>query len=408
MKNYTKLFTVFIIFLSATAWADESLCIISNDAIKQASEIRGLKIKKQTPCFLHNKAEVQAYLLEAISSKVPPARMKAESQVYKALGLIAENFDYEKGLLKLYLDQLGGYYDPEKDHFVMAAWIPAIMQVPVAVHELTHALQDQHYDLNEFTNIKKYSSDELLARSALIEGDATAVMLDYTRKLAGLEPISKDKDVTAIMMQNLLGASMFAGLKEVPESLKLTLLFPYTSGLRFVHELLKNTLENEKEYIRVDRAFMKPPRSTEEILHPEKYFAEKSDFTKVSISKSVLTESDLVYEDTLGEFSISGIFSMYLPDKARIAKLSAGWGGDRVGVYETITGSTEVVWNTAWDSEVDSKDFFEGYKEVITNRSKNLDFDKPDKVIAVTKFGAGIEMTRLLKNVEIRWKNSKE
>ncbi len=355
---------VSLIILPAALNSQDNPCLISTEAIKEASAIRGLAIKEKTPCYLRNKEEVKEFLLSTIKTKIPAERMKAEEMIYKAFGFIPPDYDYENGLVKLYLDQLGGYYDPDKDHFVMAAWIPAVMQVPVAVHELTHALQDQYYDLTKFTDIKTYSSDQLLARSSLIEGDATAVMVDYTRKLSGQPSISKDQDVTSIMMQNIIGSSLFAGLREVPESLKLTLLFPYTSGLRFAHKLLR-----DGGYKAIDKAFKNPPRSTEEILHPEKYLSKESDFIVIAPESPKIIEgetSTMVFDDTLGEFAIVSLFSMFDQPKSKASEIAAGWGGDRVAVWKVVGSASkeryEIIWRTHWDTEVDAQEFYEGYR----------------------------------------------
>ena len=180
------------------------------------------------------------------------------------IGFIPLDFNYQQGLIDLYLSQLGGYYDPEKRHFVMAAWMPVMLQTTIAVHELTHALQDQYFNLATFTDQNKYTSDQLMARSALVEGDATLVMLDYQRRLMGQAGLESDKSVSGVMLQNIIGASMMAPMANVPSSLQNLLIFPYTSGLRFAHEFLK-----DGGYKRLDKIFRSPPRSTEEILHPE-------------------------------------------------------------------------------------------------------------------------------------------
>ena len=116
---------------------------------------------------------------------VAPNRLYSEGVVYQRLALVPKDFKYESGIIDLYTSQIGGYYDPKKDHFVMAKWIPASLQFPVAVHELVHALQDQHFKLDTFLDPKTMTSDALMARAALVEGDATAVMIDYSLRAGG-------------------------------------------------------------------------------------------------------------------------------------------------------------------------------------------------------------------------------
>ena len=108
-------YILIVILISSQAWADENPCDLTSEAVRQASLIRGLSIKRKTPCLLQDKEEVKKYLLKTINEKIPRQRMESEGLIYKALGFIPADFDYEQGLVKLYLDQLGGYYDPNTD-----------------------------------------------------------------------------------------------------------------------------------------------------------------------------------------------------------------------------------------------------------------------------------------------------
>lgn len=359
-----------------------SMCDISETAVRDASQIRGLRIKSDVPCLSHNKEQVKQYLLSTIQSKIPADRLKREGFVYKALGMIPQEYGYEDGIIKLYLDQLGGYYDPDKDHYVMAGWMPAILQVPVAVHELTHALQDQHFNLEPMMDPKQFRSDELVAHSALVEGDATAVMMDYSRKLIGQSSLSKDENVTAIMLQNIVGTGMIAAAQGAPQSLLNMMIFPYTSGLRFAHSLLR-----KKGYRSIDQAFKNLPRSTEEILHPEKYPAASTEFESVPDPEDfydATADRSIVYRDTYGEFGISVLLSMFIGDRNRCAQAAAGWGGDTVVMYEGAAGvNPSVAWRIYWDSDNDAREFFDAYVDVLSQRSHRFSGEVPGNSIGV-------------------------
>ena len=150
-----------------------------------ASRLRGLKVKREVPCRLQDKAQVERYLRSAIEEKVPKQKLELEGEMYRLIGAIPKDYDYLNGLVAVYTSQLGGYYEPGEEYYAMAAWMPGVLQMPIAVHELTHALQDQHYALEKFIDQKSESSDQLMAKSALVEGDATAVMIDYSRMIVG-------------------------------------------------------------------------------------------------------------------------------------------------------------------------------------------------------------------------------
>lgn len=359
-----RLFVIFIIALIVsvnTAVAEDHACDLAKTAIKEASTIRRLSQKKKVPCILRDKESVKKHLLEMVSSKIPPEKMELEGYVYKVLGFLPEDFNYSQGLIDLYVSQLGGYYDPEHQYFVMAGWIPPLLQSPIAVHELTHALQDQYYNLETFMDTKLESSDILLARSALVEGDATLVMLDFARKIAGQGPLQSENNVESIMLQNVIGGALTASMSNVPQSLQLTLLFPYTSGLRFSHTLLRR-----KGYASIDDAFRRPPRSTEEILHPEKYDDLKPDFIAFT-DKDVDGDDKAIYHDTYGEFLISALLGMTSMDKLKVSKAAAGWGGDRMCVIET-NGKRKVRWILNWDTEQDAQEFIDLYEPALKNK----------------------------------------
>lgn len=355
--------------------AEAGVCSVARSAMADASSIRKLRVRQNVPCFVHNQEQVKRYLLDSIATKIPKQKIEYEDFVYKALGFIPGDFDYKNGIIELYLSQIGGYYDPDKNHFVMAGWVPALMQTTVAVHELTHALQDQYYNLDAFIDMKIENSDALLARSALVEGDATAVMLDYTRKLSGQRPLVKDKDVEGIMMQNLLGVALLPAMSSAPKSLQLTLLFPYTSGLRFAHFLLRKGGYNE-----IDKSFARPPRSTEEILHPQKYLTAEPDFAipsdEEALGAGYANSGAIVYRDVMGEFSISALLAMVDQNNPAIADAAAGWGGDKVVLLNAAGGKMNLIWLTRWDTPQDAQEFFKLYAKTLAKRFAGAHFSE--------------------------------
>jgi len=366
-------------------------CEIATTSIAAASELRQLRQKKEVPCLVRDKESVRANILSLVQEKTPPLKMKYEGLTLKTLGFIPEEFDYERGLIDLYVSQLGGYYDPGRKYFVMAGWMPDILQAPIAVHELTHALQDQYFDLEKFIDSKVESTDLLLARSALVEGDATAVMLDYARRRAGQDGIATEPNVESVMLQNVIGGAFTASMAAVPLSLQLTLLFPYTSGLRFVHTLLRRD-----GYKAVDAAFRTPPRSTTEILHPERYPLREGEVKEFSDAElRGANAGAVVYRDTVGEFAISTLLAMFLPNKADAVAAANGWAGDRLIALEQEqpnhpTSKTVVtLWRSAWATEGDASEFISAYERALRQRygeqfGKNVIITREGKEVLVS------------------------
>ena len=317
-----------------------------------------------------------------------------EEQAYKMLGFIPLQYDYLNGLVQLYTEELGGYYDPEEKFYAMANWMPSTIQIQIAVHELTHALEDQHFDLEKILDSKTLTSDTLLARSALLEGDAIAIMLDYGRDLSGQKSIAEEGTVSMLMVQNISGSMLSHSLRKAPQALQATLIFPYVSGLHFTHALMK-----KGGYKQLNQAFVRLPETTKEILHPEKYLAGKKDFTNVPIKVpeefSEYKVSEPIFEDRLGEFFITTLLSNWLKPK-QASQAGDGWQGDKIALYKSEIEQDKrylLSWEIAWDSEKDAKEFFNSIVLAYKIRfSQSPDTEAEDVLVFVTSDFAKVKL----------------
>lgn len=378
----------------AVAQNGADLCALAPVALERASDIRGLRIKQPVPCLVQDKDAVKGFLDETIERDLPPQKLQMEQIAYRAIGMIPDDFDYGTQLVQFLVSQLGGYYDPKKKRFVMAAWLPALVQETVAVHELTHALQDQYYDLGALLDPTSDNSDRSMATSALVEGDASAVMVDNERRARGLAGIEKEGNIDMLVLQQVLGAGFASPTGGVPESLKAMLLFPYTSGLRFVHAVLRTG-----GYSAVGRAYSRSPSSTREILHPEEYLANSftPNIPKAEELPGVTSDDRPVYTDVVGEFGISSLFSNESRTRQRAAQAAVGWVGDRVGVFSAREKRQRVSWLVRWESEQDAREFLDTYREYIEARYQvvlggEVQVVTPTKSIRLTQRGAEVSI----------------
>jgi len=290
-----------------------------------------------------NKNEIRAYLESALKKKITPERLELERKVLVALKLIPKDYKYQEELLNLYTDQVGGYYDPELEYFGTASWIPENMQVPIAFHELTHALQDQHYDLDSFTDAK-LTTDDLLARSALAEGDASLAML-----LVGKIRSEQGKDLTDSEIKSFSESTVKGSLEsgkftKTPMAITAQLVFPYAKGTEYVFNLFK-----EGKWKAVNAKYKTPPLGTSEIFGFKKEVLsekEKSDLT----CKSLTENGEIIYEDTLGALYLGFI----LGENPLSGSLKDRWAGDRLCVVRN--GNEEsLIWGVRLKREVDKK-----------------------------------------------------
>jgi hypothetical protein len=358
---------IVLIAFGFSAQAERPLCAFATQALKAAERVRGLSAKQAVPCVVQNKRQIGAFVSTTIETDFPPDKLRMERVLYEALGIIPLHYDYAAGIVDLYANQIGGYYDPEKDRFVMASWIPGETQEGVAVHELTHALQDQYFDLDAFLDPALDSGDRLLARAALVEGDATAVMIDHARRIAGLPKLAVEEDISPLLAEIGMPLAGQVDTSGTPQALQRMLVFPYSAGLSFVHRLLR-----EGGYAAVNEAYRRPPESTQEILHPDLYLArKKSPSVKPEELEPPASGGELLYTDTIGEFGISALLAPVLQSDSLAEKAALGWSGDLAGVFKTPSGMV-VSWRTVWESDEDAREFTRAFTQCAELRSKNL------------------------------------
>src|SRR6266571_3461084 len=231
--------------------------------LKETSAIRQLSILRPVQSGLLSRAEIERSIIRNLDEDMSPAEAHANEVTLKKLALVPADFQYRPLLIKVLTEQVAGYYDPKSRQFYLADWIDLDGQKPIMAHELTHALQDQHFDLRRFEHWPKGDSDAELAAHALIEGDATLLMMLYVA----------NNPMRALAFLKSLGGMEIssAELDKAPRALRETLLFAYQSGYEWTRDLYK-----QGGWGQVSKAFNDLPQSTEQILHPEKYFVHEA------------------------------------------------------------------------------------------------------------------------------------
>src|SRR6059058_3928019 len=237
-----------------------ALIAATDEVLKETSTLRELSIVRPVQSSTQSRAEIERAVVKNLDEDTSVADMHAAEVTLKKLGLAPPDFQYRALMLRVLTEQVAGYYDPKTTEFHLADWIDLDGQRPIMAHELTHALQDQHFKLSRFEHWPKGDSDAELAAHALIEGDATLAMALYIANNP-LRPLAFLKSLGSTRLPS-------EELDKAPRALRETLLFPYQDGEKWVFILYK-----QGGWDRVSKAFTELPQSTEQILHPEKYFA---------------------------------------------------------------------------------------------------------------------------------------
>jgi hypothetical protein len=351
--------------------------VVQTSAAEQIEQklvaIRGLAFRTRVPLVVVGAHEARGMLEAELHHQYTSDELAAISRVYTALGLLPARTNLERSFLDLYQTQLAGFYDPIERRMVLVnealrtglftSVLESVIRRDlvgelVLAHELTHALQDQHYGID--TGRTDLGEDDAqLAERAVYEGDAT--LAGYATVLGKLTP-----NGARALAQKLDGleTEIAREYPDVPTVVRESVVFQYAAGVSFVTQAYAKA-----GWGGVNALLAHPPRSTEQVLHPEKYFVTPEYPLRIQIGALApyLHGTWKVAEDaTLGELTIR-ILAERFGDRAHAAAVAAGWNGDRLTAL--ASGDRLVlVWMSAWDTEQDAREFFSAWSAIVATR----------------------------------------
>ena len=335
----------------------------ADQVLQQMSGILSLPIKEPLKKSLRTKQEVRDYLIREEKEDKNDAERHADEMTLEAFGLIPKNFPLDSFMLDVLTDQVAGLYDPKAKEFYIADWIPIDEQRSVMSHELTHALEDQSFRIDNWIKAARPNDDAELARDSVSEGSAMAAMVDY-EMLDQKIGVREMPDVTLIIRAGAVTEmDKDPNLAKAPMYIRDELLFPYLAGTGFTQEFLKaHTGWKDLHLI-----FENPPVSTQQILHPDLYAnGTKPDVVTLPRWKGVVPDDwKLLEENTMGEFGFGEVLKQFKKEN-RDEALSAAWKGDRYAVFEDSKAkSTLLVFRVVLDNSDDAARFFGQYSESL-------------------------------------------
>ena len=336
---------------SASAAArNAALVAATNEVLQETSQLRELAVLRPVQSSAQSRAEIEHMIVANLDRETTAADMHASEVTLKRLGLVPADFALRPLIVRLLTEQVAGYYDPKEQQFHLADWIDVDGQKPIMAHELTHALQDQHFNLRRFEKWPKGDSDAELATHALIEGDATLAMTLYVA--------SNPARALSFLRSFMAAETSSQEIEKAPRALRETLLFPYQEGLTWTRSLYQNG-----GWSAVSRAFKTLPQSSEQILHPPKYFIHEAPVTVLlpDLRPSLGRGWRRIETDVNGEWSFYLILDEFLKSVSTSKAAAAGWAGDRYATYESASGQSFYVSMSAWDTEKDAREFFDAY-----------------------------------------------
>ena len=226
----------------------------------------------------------------------------------------------------------------------------------ILAHEICHALQDQNFNIAAMGMRQPDNDDAVYAKLAMLEGDATILMSEW---------LQKNFNITNLFqLVGMLGVDQSA-YTNAPYFLQQILVFPYIQGAAFVMEAMAENGMEGRDYV-----IKYPPRSTEQVLHPDKYFYDVDEPTTVTLPESFVASGEIwnrIYHNVFGEMGFKFLFDQYVPGN-KSAQAATGWDGDRYAIYRDGKGGFALRWDSIWDTEEDAKEAAEALRTVMMKR----------------------------------------
>jgi len=356
--------------------------------IKQISadveRIRGLEFKKPVPMQVVGDEATRNHALQRLQDLQAKDAFDNELEVYRVLRLVPEG-NVMESVLGALEEQVGGFYDPGKKTFFLLNDMPSSMQPALIAHELTHALEDQYYDLDARLRASTKDEDLSFAVSAVHEGSATLVMTMYAAEALSSGKM-KQEDFTSFAQTEAGRGDKLAAL---PAVLYRQLIGTYVLGTNFITRG-KGPFGDKFPVADMKRLYKNGPTSSEQILHPERYWQWRDKPQQVSVGEAgkLLGEGwTRAANGTFGELTLAVLAGASTPNSFATAwavgssgwtnAAATGWGGDHWELWKR-GDERAVLLNTLWDNAKEAQEF-----ETALGAGPTFAFRRKGRAIAV-------------------------
>jgi hypothetical protein len=352
-----------------------------------ASNDTGLRKQGSVKHRLVSQDEVTQHWSAALSESEEAQRLARSEMVLKKFGYFPPDFSLKAYIVQAAAQSIAGYYDFRTKTMNLMNWIGLEEQRPIMAHELTHALQDQNYDLMSWESKSRPESRnaamgvnrvdaaaESSARRAVVEGQAMIVLFDYLLKPYGRT--LADTPSAADFIKNRMTGTYDTALvvHNAPLLLKDSAIFPYREGLMFELELLK---KGGTQQAFAD-AFAHPPVDTHQVLEPKAYLQdEKIEPVAIPDLKPILGDRYEPYDSgTMGQLDVR-IMAQQFGTENDMFSITPGWkGGSYVAVKRKTTAGAgpvstadlALLYVSRWKDSESAQRFAELYRKSLAKR----------------------------------------
>lgn len=345
------------------------------------SQITGWPVRRKVPAKIITKDEFRHQVESRMKGASTNKELHAEELTLKMFGFIPENFDLAKETVDLVSEQAAAFYDYSKKRlFVLDSTSEGSEQRVALVHELAHALADQQHSLGKYLKKDSPDDDGSTAREAVMEGQATWLTWAYISKRNGGKPEVSKEMIDKLTDNSAPEGTDFPVFAKEPLYLRESLVFPYDEGMKF-QDAVYHALGRKS----FDEIFTRPPRSTQQILHPQKYLDDEKpvDVDPPSLDKH---QFKVINDGSVGEFDHSMLLRQFVPEKEGRAAASH-WRGGAFRLYENKHDKYPVLaYASQWSTPEAARHIFTLYQRVMKGKWKNM---KVSEHTADHVFGTG-------------------
>jgi len=325
---------------------------------ERTERARGLALPGPVPARWLARKEVPGLLEDELAAGMPATELETLGWAYGALGLLPPEIDLRRTLLDFAAAGVDGFYSPRLEALFLVeaagsapsaaagSEVPPRLRDPtLLVHELAHALQAAHSRLDEATLGLREHGDLAFALGAFLEGDALWTAFRHL-ELEHWAPLPHPETLAREMEQAWSGPEW----QEVPRAVREPLVLQYPLGYALVHPLAQ-----EGGTDALNAALARPPLSSEQLLHPERYGDPTEAPRFLELPQLELPGCALRHRDTLGELGVRLWLAERRGPGSAVERPADGWEGDRLAVWD-CDGAAALAWVLRFESPAEARE----------------------------------------------------